>query len=263
MGPELLNPNACLNGLPNSDAPKNGRAEVLGSHVSKDDPALQGAITPVNHYFSPYENNGGTVVSVSGPDYTIVASDTRLGHGFTIPSRYVSRILKLTDRAVLASSGMQSDIAILHKMLKMKLIQYRHNHHKDMSLTAISQLLSTTLYYRRFQPYYTFNVLGGIDEEGNGWSYGYDAVGSHEKVPAVCSGTGQSLLQPVLDNQVEFRQMTSPEQKKKLSLQECVDLIKDGFTSTCERDIYTGDTVEICKVTASGVEIEKFELRQD
>lgn len=105
-------------------------------------------------------------MSVSGKDYTIVASDTRLGSGYSVPSRNVSRVVKLTDKVVLASSGMQSDIAVLHKVLKIRLKQYEHNHRKQMTLEAVSQLLSTMLYYRRFQPYYTFNVLGGIDQNG-------------------------------------------------------------------------------------------------
>lgn len=99
---------------------------------------------------------------------------------------------------------------------------------------------------------------------GDGWCYGYDAIGSHEKVRAVCSGTGQSLLQPVLDNQVEFRQ-TADELKPKdgVPLDTCTELVKDSFTSAGERDIYTGDTLEIFKITKSGVEIEKFDLKKD
>ncbi|CAN8074944.1 unnamed protein product [Agarophyton chilense] len=260
----ILQPNASIGGLPHADPQLAATGFNLGDHHDPSDPLdVAHPPTPISRHFSPYEDNGGTVVAVSGADYTIVASDTRLGSGYSIPTRYVSRVVKLTDKAVLASSGMHTDIAILHKVLKIRLTQYRHRHRKDMTLEAISQLLSTMLYYRRFQPYYAFNVLGGLDENGKGWSYGYDAIGSHEKVRAVCSGSGQNLLQPVLDNQVEFRQMTPDSSRKELSLEPCVELVKDAFTSACERDIYTGDSVEICCITAKGVEIEKFELRAD
>lgn len=61
---------------------------------------------------------------------------------------------------------MQADMMTLHKTLRMRLVKYQQNHQKDMSLTAASQMLSNMLYTRRFFPYYTFNVLGGIDEKG-------------------------------------------------------------------------------------------------
>ena len=53
-------------------------------------------------------------------------------------------------------------------MLDAKMKQYKHTHSKDMSCEAIAQMLSTTLYYRRFFPYYTYNMIAGIDNNGKG-----------------------------------------------------------------------------------------------
>ena len=35
-----------------------------------------------------------------------------------------------------------------------------------MGVKAMSHMLSTHLYYRRSFPFYTFNILGGLDDEG-------------------------------------------------------------------------------------------------
>ena len=56
-------------------------------------------------------------------------------------------------------------------MLDAKLKQYKHTHGKDMSCSAIAQMLSSTLYYRRFFPYYTYNMVAGVDNEGKGGSH--------------------------------------------------------------------------------------------
>merc|ERR1711988_392400 len=98
----------------------------------------------------PYENNGGTCVGISGKDFAVVGADTRMSRGFSILSRDVPKIIKLTDVCCLSSSGAQADIQTLHKTLKMRLTRFRQDHGHEMSITAIAQMLSNTLYFRRF-----------------------------------------------------------------------------------------------------------------
>ena len=80
---------------------------------------------------------------------------------------------------------------------------YEHFHKKPMSCPAMAQMLGNTLYYKRFFPYYTFNLCAGLDDQGLGCVYTYDAIGSHERVGYSCQGSGKDLVQPVLDNQLK------------------------------------------------------------
>lgn len=73
-----------------------------------------------------------------------------------------------------------------------------------MNTSAAAQLLSVTLYYRRFFPYYAFCMLAGLDENGIGAVYGYDAVGSFKRDDYGAMGSGQNYVMPLLDNLVSI-----------------------------------------------------------
>lgn len=211
--------------------------------------------------FSPYVDNGGIVVGLAGKGYAIVAGDTRMSFGYSIGSRKVTKLVKLTDNCVLGSAGMQAERATLHKVLQARCTTFRHEHNKNISAPSMAQLLSNTLYYKRFFPYYTFNVLAGLDTEGNGAIWGYDAIGSFQRLPYCVTGSGSALGTSILDNQVLFK--TQPKNKKDLNLEEALDLVKDVMASIGERDIHTGDSAEIAIITKDGVKYETIPLQRD
>ncbi|KAL6498783.1 Proteasome subunit beta type-1 [Orobanche gracilis] len=244
--------------------------------------------------WSPYDNNGGTCVAVAGADYCVVAADTRMSTGYSILTRDNSKIIQLADKSVMASSGFQADVRALQKVLTAKhLVRdmglvvlkyltaeqsfsnpfrlpttgiYQHQHNKQMSCPAMAQLLSNTLYYKRFFPYYSFNVLGGLDSEGKGCVFTYDAVGSYERVGYSAQGSGATLITPFLDNQLKSPSpllLPAKDAVTPLSELEAIDLVKTCFASATERDIYTGDKLEILVLNATGIRREYMDLRKD
>ena len=54
-------------------------------------------------------------------------------------------------------------------------------------------MLSNTLYGRRFFPYYAFNIVAGLDKDGKGAVYGYDAVGSYQRDPDNATSVGSAV----------------------------------------------------------------------
>jgi len=98
-------------------------------------------------------------------------------------------LLHSSDRCVIGSPGFLADAVTLQKRLQAAQVMYEHDHGRPMSCpamaqvcpsnkggqhvlscltyeTPVTQLLSNTLYYKRFFPYYAFNICAGLDEQG-------------------------------------------------------------------------------------------------
>ena len=181
--------------------------------------------------------------------------------GYNILSRNQSKTSKLTENTILTSAGMVADVETLHKNLKFVIRQYEMQNKRTPSTECIAKKLSVTLYGRRFMPYYAFNLLCGIDGDGKGVVYGYDAVGSYDKLTYGVQGSGSQLGAPILDNQFvghNFKVKVLPE-----SQQEVENTAKDIINSIAERDIYTGDNVEVVTVDANGVRTTREAIRRD
>merc|ERR1739838_491860 len=116
---------------------------------------------------------------------------------------------------------------------------------------AISQMLARTLYYRRFFVYYTFNILAGIDDKGEGFVYSYDAVGSFEAKKHAVNGDGGVLAIPLLDNFVEKKHRKLAD-KTEMTQEEPLQMVKNTMNAVVEREITTGDSADIYIITPEG-----------
>jgi 20S proteasome subunit beta 6 len=113
----------------------------------------------VEHRWSPYADNHGSVVAIAGDDFAVIASDTRLSSGYSILSRTQTKLFPLTGRTVLGSTGCWADILTFTRLVEARMKIYRHTHDSEMSTAAFAQLVSTMLYGKRFFPYYVSNIL--------------------------------------------------------------------------------------------------------
>ncbi|KAL3871918.1 hypothetical protein ACJMK2_039890 [Sinanodonta woodiana] len=217
---------------------------------------------PLQANFNPYSYNGGTVLAIAGENFSVIASDTRLSEGFSIHTRDNPKTYRLTDNTVLGACGFHGDVLTLTKVLDARLKIYEQDHHKKMTTGAVAAMLSTMLYHRRFFPYYVYNIVAGLDDEGKGCVYSFDPVGSYEREAYRAGGSASAMLQPLLDNQIGLKNQQGVTQVP-LSREKAVNLVKDVFISAAERDIYTGDSILINVITKDGVTDERFPLRRD
>ena len=154
-----------------------------------------------------------------------------------------------------------ADIETLHKLLIAKVKTYERTFKKSPSVESLAQLLGNTLYSRRFMPFYAFNLLCGLDKNGAGIVYGYDAIGSFDKLTYGVQGSGSELGAPILDNQFVGHNFLVKTLAQDVT--EVEETAKDIINSIAERDIYTGDGVELVLVNAAGVHVKREAIRRD
>ncbi|MCJ1308858.1 Proteasome subunit beta type-6 [Agyrium rufum] len=236
---------------------------------------------PRTHAFSPYADNGGSTLGIAGSDYTIIAGDTRSTSGYSIQSRYAPKLFKIGGAddtgegayLVLAVVGFSADGRALAERLDAVVKMYKFQHGKKMTVNACAQRLSTILYTKRFFPYYTYAILGGIDEEGKGALYSYDAVGSYEREQSRSAGAASSLITPLLDNQVNLKNQYVPgsgeghnlveQTAKPLPRDHVMQLVMDAFSGATERHIEVGDGLQVLVITKDGIEEKYHPLKRD
>jgi len=140
---------------------------------------------------------------------------------------------------------------------------YDYKMERMPSTESIAHLLSKTLYGRRFFPYYTFNLVAGLDKDGKGVVHGYDAIGSYGSDKALAQGSGAHMIIPYLDAEVTGYNNPRHAEKPPMTITSASELVFNAFRSAAERDIYTGDRLEILVVTKDGVQREWRQLRRD
>ena len=90
-----------------------------------------------------------------------------------------------------------------------------------------------------------------MNADGEGAIYGYDAIGSYDRVNSGAEGSGSQMVIPILDNQFKDHNNLNPVAPD--NIDQVVEVLRDCMHSTAERDIYTGDQAEFVHITKDGV----------
>mmetsp|Transcript_8962 Transcript_8962/g.17394 ORF Transcript_8962/g.17394 Transcript_8962/m.17394 type:complete len:252 (-) Transcript_8962:876-1631(-) len=221
----------------------------------------QGKFLKETSDFNYYQNNGGTVLAVGAKNFSIIASDTRYSLGMALPSRNTTRVIKVCSNIVLATAGMFVDIFFLQNLFQIGIKKSKDENSEKCLLSSCAFYLSYILYSKRFFPYYSFNLLSGLETNRKGSVYSFDAIGSFEKTSISCVGNGQSQIQPILDG--IFQKKSLSEKKDFQSLISVKNCIKDIFLKITERNISIGDGLQIFILTKKGIFIENHILKLD
>ncbi|KAM0687661.1 Proteasome subunit beta type-6 [Conglomerata obtusa] len=209
--------------------------------------------------FDPYENNAGTSLAINHKNTIIIASDTRHSSEMGINSRNTTKIYKLQD-IFLVTTGFYADGYDISIKIKHALIDYEIRNKQKMSVISAAHLLHNILYGKRFFPYYSYCLICGF-HDGKAYVYSYDPVGSYASTSCRVDGSGACMVQPLLDSRLTFNNWEG--EKEDVTIDDVLDIVKVAFTSVAERDVKTGDFLELFVISENEVKEFKHTLRFD
>lgn len=137
------------------------------------------------------------MVAMAGKKCVAIATDKRFGirELQTVACNF-SKAYATTEKSMVGMCGLATDIQTMRQMLKFKLKMYELQEKKVMEPTTLMNMMSTTLYERRFGPWFTEPIVCGLDKNNDPVLCSYDFIGamSESKNFAVGGTTSDQLL---------------------------------------------------------------------
>ncbi len=190
---------------------------------------------------------GTTTIGIVCKDGLILAADKRATSGYLISWKKFDKIITITDNVAVTVAGTVSDVQLLVKYLKAELKLKDIRTGRETTVKEAASLLANFVYnnIRKLSliPGISHFIVGGKDSSGF-HLYDLSPDGSIVEVDDyISSGSGSVIAFGVLETLF----------KKGLSVDEGVKLAAKGINAAVQRDIASGNGVDIVTITKDGI----------
>ncbi|GAA97043.1 uncharacterized protein L969DRAFT_90462 [Mixia osmundae IAM 14324] len=180
---------------------------------------------------SAMEINGGSVIAMLGKDCVAIACDLRLGNQALTVACNQEKIFSITPTTYLGLPGLASDTLTVYEKLRHRTNMYAMREDRLITPTTFTHLVSSTLYERRFGPYFIEPIIAGLEADGTPFVATTDLIGCiNAAKDFVVAGTAseklygmsEALWEPGLDAEALF------------------ETIGQALLNAVDRDAYSG-----------------------
>ncbi|GBB93477.1 hypothetical protein RclHR1_02180019 [Rhizophagus clarus] len=123
------------------------------------------------------EYNGGAIVAMVGKNCVAIGSDKRFGVQLMTVSTEFPKIFPATDKTFIGLPGLATDIRTLSERFRFKINMYKLSEEREIEPRTLAHLVSSTLYERRFGPYFVEPIIAGLDKDNQPFICGMDLIG--------------------------------------------------------------------------------------
>ncbi len=134
-------------------------------------------------------------MAMVGKDCVAIACDLRLGLQSMTVSNNFPKIFPYGD-VYLGLTGLATDVATVSDLFRYKVNLYRLREERQISPQTMANLVSSSLYERRFGPFFVSPVIAGINHTtGKPFICGFDSIGCIDFAKDfIVSGTASDQL---------------------------------------------------------------------
>lgn len=183
---------------------------------------------------------GATAVGITFDNGIVIASEKRIAYGNFLVSKTTKKTFQLTPNVGAACAGLVADMQILALQISALAKIRKMELKREIPPNSIAKMISNMMYERRFFPFLTQIIIGGIIDKPS--IYTLDPLGSVLPDEYAAVGTGAETALGVLD----------PQFKEKMTEKEAVELAKKAVTSATLRDSFSGDGIDFLVINKEG-----------
>ncbi|RME54760.1 proteasome subunit beta [Candidatus Woesearchaeota archaeon] len=191
--------------------------------------------------------HGTTTVGIVCKDGVVLAADKRASMGHMVSNKKENKIHQVANYMAITTAGLVSDAQLFTRIIKAQLSLLKIRKNKEPTVKEAANMLASMSYASIRRPSMVPSIvgflLGGYDKTGyHLYEIGVDGSVS-EADDFKTDGSGGSFALGVLENNYT----------KDMTIEDGIKLAKDALNVSLQRDVYTGNGVDIFTVNEEGV----------
>ncbi|MEK6926923.1 MAG: proteasome subunit beta [Nanoarchaeota archaeon] len=190
-----------------------------------------------------------SIVGIVCKDGIVMGADRRATAGSIIMSKNSQKVVKINDYIVVAGTGVSSDIDLNQRVFASELKLKELKTKSRPSVRESASLFGLMIYRNIRTPSMIMNVVGmlvaGFDEDGSTELYTIEPAGGVYKVEDYDANfsSGMPYILGLLERQY----------RKDLTVKEGIELAKECIKSSTQRDVGSGNGIDVFTVTKEGI----------
>jgi proteasome beta subunit len=190
-----------------------------------------------------------SIVSIMCKEGVVMAADRRVTAGNLVVSKSEQKVQQINDYLVVAWTGSLSDAQLSGKVISAELRLKELKTKSRPSVKEAANLISTMFYRNIRTPSMIPSIVGllvsGLNDDGSTEAYSIEPAGSVNQVKDYDANfsSGMPYILGLLERQY----------RKDLSIKDGVELAKECLKSSTQRDIGSGNGIDVFTITKDGI----------